>query len=361
MTNLLLDSLEIKNFRAFKHLRIEQLGRVNLIVGKNNVGKTSVLEALRLYAERGSISLIWELIEQRDESSRIKRLSNIRVSEDKVLSLRHLFYGRENIRQYSPQFQVGSSSDREQMMTVAIQWLKASGSNGEEEILLGNASPTLVVTYGDNPSAMYRLANSGLAQSIQNTPNIQITHQYISALGSNAIDIANLWDQIALTDSEEDILIALRLISPNIERLNLVAIGEDSRTRVPVVRLSGQSTPIPLRSMGEGMNRMLGIALSLVNARDGFLLVDEIESGLHYSVQADMWRLIFEMAHRLNVQVFATTHSLDCIRAFQYAANENTDEVGMLIRLAQRGKDIIATSFDEDKLAIIARDEIEVR
>ena len=113
--------------------------------------------------------------------------------------------------------------------------------------------------------------------------------------------------------------------------------------------------------MGEGMNRMLGIALSLVNARDGFLLVDEIESGLHYSVQADMWRLIFEMAHRLNVQVFATTHSLDCIRAFQYAANENTDEAGMLIRLAQRGKDIIATSFDEDKLAIIARDEIEVR
>src|SRR5690348_12744309 len=67
MGKLLLGSLEIHNFRGFHNLHIEHLGRVNLIVGKNNVGKTSLLEALRLYAERGSPVLILELLGARDE------------------------------------------------------------------------------------------------------------------------------------------------------------------------------------------------------------------------------------------------------------------------------------------------------
>ena len=68
MSKLVLDSLEIKNFRAFKHLRIEKLGRVNLIVEKNNVGKSSVLEALLLFARLAYPALIWESLEVRDES-----------------------------------------------------------------------------------------------------------------------------------------------------------------------------------------------------------------------------------------------------------------------------------------------------
>src|SRR4028118_1414694 len=68
MDELFLKSLEIRQFRAFENLRIPRLNRVNLIVGKNNVGKTSLLEALRLYAYQGSPSLIWDLLQRRDES-----------------------------------------------------------------------------------------------------------------------------------------------------------------------------------------------------------------------------------------------------------------------------------------------------
>lgn len=67
MPNLILDSLEIRNFRGLQELRIERLGRVNLIVGKNNVGKTSVLEALRLYANPGSPEIHSDLLQSRDE------------------------------------------------------------------------------------------------------------------------------------------------------------------------------------------------------------------------------------------------------------------------------------------------------
>ena len=70
MSNLVLNSIQIENFRAFQHLDIRQFTRVNLVVGKNNVGKSTLLEAIRLYAYRGSIDIIWQILEGRDEGRR---------------------------------------------------------------------------------------------------------------------------------------------------------------------------------------------------------------------------------------------------------------------------------------------------
>ena len=109
------------------------------------------------------------------------------------------------------------------------------------------------------------------------------------------------------------------------------------------------------------MSRMLRIAMALVNSQDGMLLIDEVESGLHYSVLLDVWRLIFKTARDLNVQVFATTHSSDCIKAFQRAAEEDKEDEGMLIRLARKGDKIKAILFDEKELETVVENDIEVR
>src|SRR5207248_10243537 len=93
MGTLILNSLEIKNFRGFRHLQIERLGRVNLIVGKNNVGKTSLLEALRLYASRASTpTFIWEILSTRNEIRR--PFVNV---EDMLSTLKYVFYGRKEV------------------------------------------------------------------------------------------------------------------------------------------------------------------------------------------------------------------------------------------------------------------------
>ena len=127
------------------------------------------------------------------------------------------------------------------------------------------------------------------------------------------------------------------------------------------MKIAGEDEPLPLRSLGEGLHRVFGIALALVNAQGGYLLVDEIESGLHYTALLGLWRLVLETARQLNVQVFATTHSWDCIEAFQQAAREDQREEGVLIRLGRKDGDIVATVFDEDELAIATRERIEVR
>ena len=108
------------------------------------------------------------------------------------------------------------------------------------------------------------------------------------------------------------------------------------------------------------MNRLFGLALALVNARGGLLLIDEFENGLHHSVQTDVWRMIFRLAERLDVQVFATTHSRDSVRSFQEAAAESPEE-GVLLRLARKGEDIVPTVASEDELAVATRHDIEVR
>ncbi len=153
----------------------------------------------------------------------------------------------------------------------------------------------------------------------------------IEANGLDRRQVGELWDGIALTNLEKEVLTALRLIAPGVEGLNLIS-NPTSTTgeRIPIVKIEGIDDPLPLRSLGDGMQRMLGTALALVNAKGGLLLIDEIENGLHYSVQPDLWHLIFQVARRLNVQVFATTHSWDCIEGLQRAAVEDNQEEGLL-------------------------------
>ncbi len=147
-----------------------------------------------------------------------------------------------------------------------------------------------------------------------------------------------------------------------LEAVYLYANRGSPRAMFAVVGIRGER--IPIGSTGEGMNRLLGIMLALLNARDGFLLIDEIEIGLHYTVQVEMWRLIFEMAERLHVQVFATTHSWDCIAALQEAMTVSETTDGQLISLQRRRSNpnlIELVTYDAEELKIATRLDLEVR
>ena len=113
--------------------------------------------------------------------------------------------------------------------------------------------------------------------------------------------------------------------------------------------------------MGDGINRILTIILSMLNCRDGILLVDEFENGLHYSVQTVLWELVCRLAQQLNIQVFATTHSNDCIKSF-LSATQNNRNLSRLIRLEQRKSGEVAVMYDEaDELDYINFNNIETR
>lgn len=321
MGNLLLDTLEIDDFRAFDHLRIEHLGRVNLIVGKNSVGKTSLLEALWLYASRADYPVLLHILQARDEQRADASGQQMALKE----SLRFLVHGHVPIAANASFIKVGSIGIKEYLFDV----------NGGE---------------------LYR------GDKIDRQP---IPHMFVPAGGLEPDDVERLWDGIALTDLQDDVRKALRIIVPDVVDVNMIAHPGTGRQRsdhrIPMVRVEGLSLPVPLRHLGEGLNRLFGLILAIVNSRDGMLMVDEIESGLHYTAQVDLWKLIFATAKRLNVQVFATTHSWDCIEAFQAAACKDTESEGMLIRLDRKGETIVPVLYDEHKLSIAAHHEEAVQ
>ena len=89
------------------------------------------------------------------------------------------------------------------------------------------------------------------------------------------------------------------------------------------------------------------------------MLLDEFETGLHYSVQDELWRIIFMLSEKLDIQVFVTSHSNDCINCF---ARTNTNEQGVLIRLENRKGRIVAVKYeDNDELMFATNNNVEIR
>ena len=344
MAKLILDSLQIRNFRAFSHLKIERLGRVNLITGRNNVGKSCLLEALWLYASDASPLLLRHLLGARNEIH----------ASDEVMSIKYLFHGRRDIREAAEPISIGPIPPGENTLTLAALLRSAGGvENG-----------SLVVPYlaaGRDGRPLYQIDAGDLfnSQSFVVNQHSAILNYYVPPDGLKSGEIERLWDNVALSAREEDVLNGLRLIAPEICRVNLV--GEQrAQGRIPMVSLMTSDERLPLKSMGDGVNRMLGLALALVNAKDGLLLLDEVENGIHYSALPDMWDYIFEVAGRLNIQVFATTHDWETVDGFQKAAVRSEEE-GVLIRLRSDKGEVQAVSFDESELEIITRGNIEVR
>ena len=118
--------------------------------------------------------------------------------------------------------------------------------------------------------------------------------------------------------------------------------------------------PLSLQSFGEGILRLFEILLSLANARDGILLIDELENGLHYKIHPRVWDLIFRLSQKLNVQIFATTHSWDCIRGFETAWREHVD-AGTFIRLDVKADKVKPTYYDLETLSGALWVGVEVR
>ena len=361
---LILDSLEIKNFRGLHDVAIKKLGRANLIVGRNNVGKTSVIEALRLYARPGDPDVLIDLLQLRDEiDPSILRERQPRAGGGMIAYStapfpdESLFYGRPASPGATSPIWIGPVGHAEQ--TLSIEPIEHE-DDGDYSLTLifkrGEASHGIPL---DDAAAIQRPNNRRRAHSNELAKK-NINCLYIDPSGLAASELAALWDDTALTPNEQDVISSLKLLAPSAAALHF-RHNESPDRPVPFVRLDGEATPVPLRSLGDGISRALGIVLALVNAKGGFLLVDEIENGIHYAVQTDLWRLIFRVASRLDVQVFATTHSSDCIIAFQAAAAENTQEEGVLIRLARRGDCITASEFDEREMTIAVEGEMELR
>ena len=188
--------------------------------------------------------------------------------------------------------------------------------------------------------------------------------QFVRTSRMTPEDVVRTFSKFVLTPKHETIRQALRIIEPSVEDLVPVPIGA-YRTRFGrdgpggvVLRLRGVEDRVPIGSMGDGMWHMLGLALSIANADGGVLLIDEIDTGLHYSVMEDMWRMLSRAATARSIQVFATTHSRDCYESLAAIAQDDGSDVA--IQRIDRGCGE-AVTFSREAIVAAAERNIEVR
>lgn len=353
-----LPSLSVKGFQGIKDLLIPRLGRVTLIAGRNGVGKTTLLDAVRIYASRGSLTEFRRVLQRREELTVIVDEDG---DEEIIPDFEALFYGRrpalDSCISIGPdseaqQLSIEFDSDRE----IGYESLIKIGFQGTKQEI-----PMRFFLHTRN-FPPYRRPQAGKSER---PSEMQCVSMGPGLLSDD--DIPRFWDSIALTDDEARAVHALRLIYGNeVERIVVIgdersgSLGRYVRRRA-IVKFKGQERPVPLKSLGDGAVRLFGVALALANSQDGFLVIDEAENGIHHSVQRDLWKMVMRTAIENNVQVFATTHSWDCVVGFAQAAVDSEKTDGVLVRLERDGEHMRAVEYAEDELLIAGEQSIEVR
>jgi hypothetical protein len=381
----MIPSLHISGFKVFRDIKLPRLGSLNLFVGKNNTGKTCLLEAVELYAS----SSRWEVLQiasrREAENAAVSRAERVGIFDPSpfVQPLMNLFHRRKGI---IPQLQIRLSANNEEAdLELRRSGIPVLASPLDQEIQFRDSGTqgqglqqTIAITYEaegfqvsrgkakqgrifsehslqkrSNPDAM--LAPSGWLH-----PDAAPV-AYLPARGLANGEAKRLWDNAQLADKDDLLVSWLRLIEP--EARDVTYIGDSgSGVGVPYLKINGDRGRSPLGSMGDGLTRLFHIGLAMVNASGGILLIDEFENGLHWEVQEQLWKALFEAANQFGVQVFATTHSNDCIRAFMDAQNSRLiPSESFVYRLERSGDDVYALELPSENLNAALRQQVEVR
>ena len=362
----MLKSVKIENFRGFKSFELQQLGRINLLVGENNSGKTSILEAIQLFCSQCNLEILRETMNNRSEylyDDELRREGQI--GRDGEIDIRHLFYGHE----IEPGSQLSIMDNNQNKLSLSIE-LPPSDEKIPDELQELQFKVSWTPKLEDETLILPLSSNGGLPvsyirRSRTNAKNPRPKTLFVTSSSLKTDQMIEIFNQVVLTPDEKIIEQALNKIDSKIQRIAAVnpqRLRYSSYSRSGFVILLGDSNQrVPIGSMGDGIWRILGLALAIVYAKDGYLFVDEIDTGLHFTAMSDMWKMIWDTAKKLNVQVFATTHNSDCWKSLaEIAQQENVTADGIRIHRIEKGKEK-SIVFNEAQIVIAAERELEVR
>ena len=354
------ERVQISNFRLFEQFEIADLSRVNLIAGLNNSGKTSLLEALFLLSGAGNpyMAVQCNVMRGIELGTGVPAITGTRPMVNDIGS-RELFYGLDMSRRirieadHAPLGRVSLEITSERRHTAHLPFgragkVAAAAVPGESDLEFRYVGPAGVESEGN-----MRTREEGMEISRPENETPFPATLLSSRLGSILEDTVRLAD-LRKRKRGDLLLDALRMVEPRLQ-----SIEENSAGGAPTIMGDvGLPELIPLPVMGEGMTRIARLVLAVSSNPGGVVLVDEIENGLHHSRLAQAWKALDSAARQFRVQVFATTHSFECIRA----AHESLGTDGFrLHRLDADDSTVRDVTYDPESLGAAMKHEIEVR
>ena len=280
MSEHFIKNIEIKNFKCFQDFKAEGFARVNLIGGKNNVGKTAFMEACYINTSAETIS------------NMLFSLSKIHQDRDRL-----------NI----------ALNDEFNMIDMLAKY-------NFFEILSINS-----ISYNFHDNSI----NKSLSiQLNENSETIDFTTQISFNKNQNVIFI----DNFGFTNSElKEIYKPVQLLDKDTALNEYIMNFDKTITQFKIISdipyLKHNSEYYALSNFGDGIKQYISIIASLYASKDKYLFIDEIENGIHYTNLDKLWEIILTISKEQNVQVFATTHSKECIESYARVSKrlEETD------------------------------------
>lgn len=329
-------SFRIKNFRCIEDMTLEPAAQVNLVAGQNNVGKTALLEALWMHSGPNLPEL----------GLRLARFRGIPDLDPKRL-LADLFYDFDTTRTISLSAR-GDWGDGPRVLAITSQPLErarvtAQDENGSSLPPRGSQEPDVAVIssseisleYTDESGNIHRssgyysarrfqqVTEEGFVSQMANLPPRPSGVFLSSRSRSNRSEDVKRFTEVELEGHTDRITECLKTVDKRIKRLVILSPSEPA-----IYADVGLSRLVATGFLGDGTGRFLSMSLAFYQARDGMLLIDEVENGLHHSVLKGVWQNLYALSQTFNVQVFATTHSHECLVAARDAcASKARDKV----------------------------------
>ena len=358
-----LKCFKVHGFRSLDDVCLEDLTGVNVFVGKNGSGKTSVLEALYIFFSEAHIESLIGISARRGEYDKTDN------ADRWVPTLRHFFTGH-------------SLPNGNDLISFDGDGVKMSFAVGVEEKPLKDdyriVKPTTMCYVsrkksGDFSSMAFPIGKNGaidivgyLGDGGYNKPQLpeDAPCVFVSPDGVVPRALLEMRDYVVSRGAENELAAVLKILDPRVESVGFLSADVkryEYLVNGTLVGLAGVDGRVPVKTLGDGMRRLLIIAMAIICARGGALILDEVDSGLHYSAMHALWDFILKAAEINQVQVFASTHSLDCLRGLA-ATCEGMHAAADAVRLysfSNIGKKVVSYSGRDVSVAI--DNEIEVR
>jgi hypothetical protein len=328
----MISTLEINQFRGLEHVKFENLGRTNLIIGGNNTGKTSILEALAL------------LHGNKSQLESLPRTFRVMPKNEQELGQgfwKYLVRGG-----ILADFSVKTNMQEITGLEKEGQWmlLKPIGSQGR-------SIPFVTIHTNNNVSV-----------SAQAHP---FSLSILSTTQADPATVSELFNRIAPLnpDNETKLEDLLRLsIEPRLRRLRY-AKPQGAKTHLIYVDL-GEGAMLPFTQLGQAFSRTLQVYCEIFAETPKIILIDEIENGLYYEGMEDFWKGLMAVLEDQDVQLFATTHSRECMEAAQKAASGMDGDLLRFLRLDRMVDDpskIVGTTFGKREMETAMEFNTEMR
>jgi len=325
MNENLITEIEIKHFKCFEDFKANGFKRVNLIGGKNNVGKTALMEACWIYERnKNSRNVIEAYLNMVNSITLIKEFRHLRNDDNYDLQLALLKkFNRLSIKSHN------------QFVKLNIEF-----NNLEVKIAINDLEMDTSLT------------NSNLVEDILSDK--KATNFIPSCKIDNDLMII-LYDRIKEKRQRNKLNEYIHQFDPDILEFEII-------NNLPKVFLESRKQFEDLAELGHGLKRYIAIISAILVCQEGCLLIDEIENGIHYMQLDRLWEIILTLSEALNCQIFAVTHSKDCIEAYYKVSKKLAYKNVSYIKMTRLKSGKISSSvYDYELLENSLEQDHEVR